>query len=99
MESADGGWTLIASIHENNIKHKCREGDKWSSESLHSDSGSHCFPAIAHISGKNSISEGYSIATFYSGYRNWENLLTFGDINEATSADFKSPAYSDVPVR
>jgi len=51
------------------------------------------------LSGKNSISEGYSIATFYSGYRNWENLLTFGDINEATSADFKSPAYSDVPVR
>ena len=50
MESADGGWTLIASIHENNIKHKCREGDKWSSESLRSDSGSHYFPCDrAHI--------------------------------------------------
>merc|ERR1711881_69212 len=32
MESAGGGWTLVASIHENNIDGKCTSGDKWSSE-------------------------------------------------------------------
>ncbi|XP_078481728.1 uncharacterized protein LOC100177669 [Ciona intestinalis] len=32
MTDAGGGWTLVASIHENNIWGKCRVGDKWSSE-------------------------------------------------------------------
>jgi len=32
MESAEGGWTLVASIHENNMNGKCTEGDRWSSE-------------------------------------------------------------------
>ena len=32
MTSSDGGWTLIASIHENDIDQKCSLGDKWSSE-------------------------------------------------------------------
>jgi len=26
------GWTLVASVHENNINGKCTPGDKWSSE-------------------------------------------------------------------
>jgi len=50
MKSAGGGWTLIASIHEDNIKQKCREGDKWSSESGLSESGSHYLHCnCAHI--------------------------------------------------
>ena len=32
MSIAGGGWTLVASVHENNIKGKCTLGDKWSSE-------------------------------------------------------------------
>ena len=32
MESAGGGWTLVASIHENNIDGKCTVGDNWSSD-------------------------------------------------------------------
>ena len=32
METSDGGWTLVASIHENDINGKCTDGDKWSSE-------------------------------------------------------------------
>uniref|UniRef100_F6ZN07 Fibrinogen C-terminal domain-containing protein n=2 Tax=Ciona intestinalis TaxID=7719 RepID=F6ZN07_CIOIN len=32
MIDAGGGWTLVASIHENNIYGKCKVGDKWSSE-------------------------------------------------------------------
>ena len=32
MTSDCGGWTLVASIHENNINGKCTVGDKWSSE-------------------------------------------------------------------
>ena len=32
MRSDGGGWTLVASVHENNINGKCTLGDKWSSE-------------------------------------------------------------------
>ena len=34
MTSDGGGWTLVASVHENNINGKCTMGDKWSSEQL-----------------------------------------------------------------
>uniref|UniRef100_H2Z0U1 Fibrinogen C-terminal domain-containing protein n=1 Tax=Ciona savignyi TaxID=51511 RepID=H2Z0U1_CIOSA len=30
MTAAGGGWTLVASVHENNIKGKCTLGDNWS---------------------------------------------------------------------
>ncbi|XP_076809736.1 uncharacterized protein LOC143452591 [Clavelina lepadiformis] len=32
MDTAGGGWTLVASIHENNINGKCTIGDNWSSD-------------------------------------------------------------------
>ena len=32
MDTDGGGWTLVASVHENNINGKCTVGDKWSSE-------------------------------------------------------------------
>ena len=32
METSEGGWTLVASIHENDMNGKCTEGDRWSSE-------------------------------------------------------------------
>lgn len=32
MTTAGGGWTLVASVHENNIKGKCSVGDRWSSQ-------------------------------------------------------------------
>jgi len=32
MDTVGGGWTLVASIHENNINGHCTYGDKWSSE-------------------------------------------------------------------
>ncbi|XP_067312856.1 LOW QUALITY PROTEIN: intelectin 3 [Pseudorasbora parva] len=32
MSSAGGGWTLVASVHENNIKGRCSVGDRWSSQ-------------------------------------------------------------------
>lgn len=32
MTTSGGGWTLVASVHENNIDGKCSIGDKWSSE-------------------------------------------------------------------
>ncbi|KAG3281067.1 intelectin-1 [Ictidomys tridecemlineatus] len=31
MTSAGGGWTLVASVHENNMAGKCTVGDRWSS--------------------------------------------------------------------
>jgi len=72
MSAAGGGWTLIASIHEDDINSKCSPNDKWSSASYDYDMS--------------------------SSYRNWDNLLTFGEINAATSADFKSPAFYNLPV-
>ncbi|XP_039530996.1 intelectin-like isoform X2 [Pimephales promelas] len=32
MTTAGGGWTLVASVHENNIYGKCTVGDRWSSQ-------------------------------------------------------------------
>ncbi|XP_077976141.1 intelectin-1-like [Styela clava] len=32
MTTDSGGWTLIASIHENNMNGRCTAGDRWSSE-------------------------------------------------------------------
>lgn len=32
MTTAGGGWTLVASVHENNINGHCTSGDRWSSE-------------------------------------------------------------------
>jgi len=72
MSAAGGGWTLIASIHEDDINSKCSPNDKWSS-----------------------TSNAYGMS---SSYHNWDNLLTFGEINAATSADFKSPAFYSLKV-
>ncbi|KAI4895256.1 hypothetical protein NFI96_000433 [Prochilodus magdalenae] len=32
MTTAGGGWTLVASVHENNMNGKCTLGDRWSSQ-------------------------------------------------------------------
>ncbi|XP_048014279.1 intelectin-like [Megalobrama amblycephala] len=32
MTTAGGGWTLVASVHENNMYGKCTVGDRWSSD-------------------------------------------------------------------
>lgn len=32
METAGGGWTLVGSVHENNIAGKCTLGDNWSDD-------------------------------------------------------------------
>ncbi|XP_071985952.1 intelectin-1-like [Engystomops pustulosus] len=32
MTTAGGGWTLVASVHENNMNGKCTVGDRWSSQ-------------------------------------------------------------------
>nr|P0DMV4.1 RecName: Full=Intelectin; Short=RTInt; Flags: Precursor [Oncorhynchus mykiss] len=32
MTTAGGGWTLVASVHENNVYGKCTMGDRWSSQ-------------------------------------------------------------------
>ena len=32
MDGDGGGWTLVASIHENDMTGRCTSGDRWSSE-------------------------------------------------------------------
>ncbi|KAM4698096.1 intelectin-1-like [Rhinophrynus dorsalis] len=32
MTTSGGGWTLVASVHENNMFGKCTSGDRWSSQ-------------------------------------------------------------------
>ena len=32
MTTAGGGWTLVASVHENSIYGRCTVGDRWSSQ-------------------------------------------------------------------
>jgi len=77
MDSAGGGWTLVASIHENNINGKCTLGDNWSSDQ-----------GLGSVNATSSISESSS----------WSNYNVFGDASAATSADFKSAAYFNLPA-
>jgi len=65
MTKDGGGWTLVASIHENNQDGKCTSGDNWSG---------------------NQSPNGPPM-------KSWENFLTFGHIEGATSGDYKSSAY------
>jgi len=39
MDADEGGWTLVASIHENNLSTtgRCTSGDRWSSEQGYTD--------------------------------------------------------------
>ncbi|XP_078490982.1 LOW QUALITY PROTEIN: uncharacterized protein LOC108949836 [Ciona intestinalis] len=71
MTTSGGGWTLVASVHENDINGKCTNGDTWFSNNL----------------------ARYSIFS-----RNWENTNTFGNVKEATSADYKNIGYSAMKV-
>lgn len=32
MTTAGGGWTLVASVHENSVYGRCTLGDRWSSQ-------------------------------------------------------------------
>ncbi|CAK8680305.1 unnamed protein product [Clavelina lepadiformis] len=79
METSGGGWTLVATVHENDIEGKCTSTDLWFSN------------------------EAYNV-NISSGSRNWENKFTFGQVELATSNDYKNPAYfelqaSDLLVR
>ncbi|XP_078474389.1 intelectin-1a-like [Lampetra fluviatilis] len=47
MNTNGGGWTLVASVHENNIAAKCAIGDRWSSQQ-----GSN--PAVGFVDGDRS---------------------------------------------
>nr|XP_026690544.1 uncharacterized protein LOC100185179 isoform X2 [Ciona intestinalis]XP_026690545.1 uncharacterized protein LOC100185179 isoform X2 [Ciona intestinalis]XP_026690546.1 uncharacterized protein LOC100185179 isoform X2 [Ciona intestinalis]XP_026690547.1 uncharacterized protein LOC100185179 isoform X2 [Ciona intestinalis] len=67
MTTSGGGWTLVASVHENDINGKCTTADMWFSNDL----------------------ARYSIFS-----RNWENRNIFGNVKEATSADYKNIGYS-----
>ncbi|ROL44433.1 Intelectin [Anabarilius grahami] len=64
MTTAGGGWTLVASVHENNMYGKCTVGDRWSSEQ-----------------GSNEKRP--------NGEGTWENRVTFGTVEGATSDDYK----------
>uniref|UniRef100_H2ZPX6 Fibrinogen C-terminal domain-containing protein n=1 Tax=Ciona savignyi TaxID=51511 RepID=H2ZPX6_CIOSA len=68
----DRAWTLVGSVHENNIMGNCSLGDKWSSE------------------------EGNVSST---GITSWESRTVFGNVESATSEDFKNPAFFSLNSR
>ncbi len=68
MTTDGGGWTLIMSVHEDDLAAKCDAGDLWTS-----------------TTGNSSSNPG--------GTGNWQNTNTFGTVTNATSADYKNPAY------
>ncbi|XP_018425497.1 PREDICTED: intelectin-1a-like [Nanorana parkeri] len=71
MTTNGGGWTLVASIHENNMNGKCTAGDRWSSQQGNNENNPR-------------------------GDDNWANYATFGTPEEATSDDYKNPAFFDI---
>jgi len=71
MDVNGGGWTLVGSVHENNIQGKCSLGDNWSDNQ-----------------GRNGQSASNS----------WMNTATFGNVESATSGDYKNSAYFSLPA-
>jgi len=67
MNTNGGGWQLVASVHENNVRGECTTGDNWSG-----------------VQGPNGQPTG-----------SWQNYATFGQVDSATSDDYKSAAYYD----
>ncbi|XP_076811012.1 uncharacterized protein LOC143453533 isoform X2 [Clavelina lepadiformis] len=67
MSTRSTGWTLVGSIHENNVFGKCTQGDKWSSEEGNT----------------NITNEGKA----------WTDTDIFGNVESATSADYKNPGF------
>ncbi|CAK8695978.1 unnamed protein product [Clavelina lepadiformis] len=67
MSTGSKGWTLVGSIHENNVFGKCTQGDKWSSEEGNT----------------NITNEGKA----------WTDTDIFGNVESATSADYKNPGF------
>ncbi|XP_057190910.1 intelectin-like isoform X1 [Triplophysa rosa] len=65
MTTAGGGWTLVSSVHENNMYGKCTVGDRWSSEQ-----GSNPSRPDGEGTWSNTVTFGTVLATTSDDYKN-----------------------------
>ncbi|XP_053225574.1 intelectin-1-like [Podarcis raffonei] len=65
MTTNGGGWTLVASVHENNMYGKCTVGDRWSSQQ-----GSNANYATGDGNWSNNSTFGSAIASTSDDYKN-----------------------------
>ncbi|XP_044305142.1 intelectin-1 [Varanus komodoensis] len=65
MTTSGGGWTLVASVHENNIYGKCTQGDRWSSQQGNSNN----YPG-GEGSWSNTVTFGSAVAATSDDYKN-----------------------------
>ncbi|XP_078484130.1 intelectin-1a-like [Ciona intestinalis] len=95
MSTDGGGWTFVASIHENDMKGRCTAGDKWSSERGNQKSNPHgdgnwennnTFGRIEYAT-----REDYKNRAFFQ--LNASNLMVWYVPNNMNFSDYKPSAY------
>ncbi|KAJ7307517.1 hypothetical protein JRQ81_009541 [Phrynocephalus forsythii] len=65
MNTQGGGWTLVASVHENNVYGKCTVGDRWSSQQ-----GSHAHIPEGDGNWANNATFGSAVGSTSDDYKN-----------------------------
>ena len=94
MTTAGGGWTLVASVHEDNIGAKCNAGDKWSSTSGNSSGkakGDGNWENTATFGGlTKATTEDYKSAAYAE--LKAKNVMLYHTPNKAPAAQYRSTA-------
>ena len=92
MKTAGGGWTLVASVHENNIKGRCTNGDRWSSEQRNSANKPHgdgfWENRATHGSASSSTSDDYKNSGYFA--LNARNIMIWHVPNDTPMELFES---------
>ncbi|XP_076821125.1 uncharacterized protein LOC143467033 isoform X3 [Clavelina lepadiformis] len=95
LTSAGGGWTLIASVHENNINGKCTAGDLWSNDQgitpnqFSRKTNWENFETFGHVEG--STSSDYKSAAYFS--LRGHNLMIWHVPNDVEMPQWQSSSF------
>nr|XP_039259439.1 intelectin-1-like [Styela clava] len=95
MDINGGGWTLVASVHENNMKGRCTSGDRWSSEQGNSAQHPHgdgfWENRAVHGSASSSTSDDYKNSGYFA--MNARDIMLWHTPNDTPVGSFDSEAF------
>lgn len=95
MTVAGGGWTLVASVHENNMKGRCTTGDRWSSEQGNSPDHPHgdgfWENRATHGTGTSATSDDYKNPAYFN--MNARDIMIWQVENDTPMAHFPNKAF------
>ncbi|XP_039259438.2 intelectin-1a-like [Styela clava] len=95
MNISGGGWTLVASVYENNMKGRCTSGDRWSSEQGNSAQHPHgdgfWENRAVHGSASSSTSDDYKNSGYFA--MNARDVMIWHTPNDTPVGNFDSEAF------